>query len=119
MDKAELLIVVGFSFRDDKINEMIRSRLELTAKNTKPMRLLYVGPKSDDPESDGLRKFVESGGGWLPEPIPNRFGLFDYSLDTIPYVRAWNGPFEDAARRMNRILESMDKSCGATPDTFP
>lgn len=118
LDKTELLIVVGFSFRDDKINEMIRSRLERTTKNTKPMRLLYVGPKPDDPESDGLRKFVEFGGGLLPKEVPHNHGLFNYSLGSMPYVHAYNGRFEQAASHMKDILDNMDRVCGALPTTF-
>lgn len=47
LGKTELLVVVGFSFRDPEINRILRCRLERTDANHPPMRLLYVDPKPE------------------------------------------------------------------------
>ena len=110
MSKTELLVVVGFSFRDPKINRILRSRLKHTNRKN-PMRLLYVGPK--DPKRDGLKELVELDDEPLKAPVPGKCMLWNYSRDKMPYVYAYRDEFgQDTARSMKFALEAMDELCG-------
>ena len=108
LDETELLIVVGFSFRDPEINRMLLGHLKRTGGNSRPMRLLYV-----DPEHDGLKALVGSSVEPRLKQAPEKGTLLDYSQDEMPYVFASTDEFDrDVAERMEHILEIMDVVCG-------
>lgn len=108
LDETELLIVVGFSFRDPEISRMLLGHLKRTDGNSRPMRLLYV-----DPEHDGLKALVGSSVEPRLKQAPEKGTLLDYSQDEMPYVFASTDEFDrDVAERMEHILEIMDVVCG-------
>ena len=112
LTKTELLIVVGFSFRDLGINRMFRRRLTRSVGNPRPMRLLYVGPKDEDDDKDDVKKFV--GGKDEPREVRGHSCvLLDYSRGDMPYVYAYREKFEDAAKYMNLVLDDLDAACKA------
>ena len=107
LDETELLIVVGFSFRDPEINRMLRGRLKRTSGNSRPMRLLYM-----DPEPDGLKKLVGSGVEPHMEYVFGNDELWNYSQDEIPYAFASGDKFgQGVVGRMEYILRIMDVVC--------
>ena len=111
LKKADLLIVVGFSFRDCEINEIFRRRLTRSDGGTSPTRLLYIGPLD---AGDNLKKFV----GVKDEPREVRqssYALWDYSSGDMPYVYAYREKFEGAAKHMRFVLEDLDTACNAPP----
>ena len=108
LDETELLIVVGFSFRDPEINRMLQCRLKRTGGNSRPMRLLYV-----DPEPDGLKGLVGSNVKPHLEFMLENDELWNYSQDEMPYVFASRDKFgQGVAERMEYILRIMDTVCG-------
>ena len=111
--ETDLLIVVGFSFRDTGINKIFRRRLTRSVGNPRPMRLLYVGPKEDD--DDMLKKFV--GGKDEPRKVRgDHCVLWYYSRGDMPYVYAYRRNFEQyAAEQMKGVLDDLDAACRATP----
>ena len=111
--KTELLIVVGFSFRDPKINRMFRSRLTRTEKNPDPMKLLYVGihpedPEAGGPETDGLKRLVGLNGGPSRREVYGKCTLWHYFQDGVPHVYAYRAKFDTStARSMKTVLEAL------------
>lgn len=98
-----LLIVVGFSFRDPRINHMLRSRLTRSRGNPNPMMLLCV-----DPNPDVLRELVDPDDKRLPKSLSEMYGLLVYSLDTMPYVFGYRGEFDlNTVRSLEHLLTTM------------
>ena len=101
--ETELLIVVGFSFRDPGINHMLRSRLTRSRGNPNPMMLLCV-----DPNPDVLRELVDPGGKHLTKSVSEAYDLLQYSLDTVPFVFAYRSKFDlNTARKLEPYLKAM------------
>ena len=107
LDETELLIVVGFSFRDPEINRMLLGHLKRTGGNSRPMRLLYM-----DPKPDRLKNLVGSSVEPDVEYVFGNDELWNYSQDEIPYVFASGDKFgQGIAGRMEYILRIMDAVC--------
>ena len=85
--RTELLVVVGFSFRDPQINRMLRGRLRMTDNRPSPMGLLYVDP---DPGPDKLERLVGSSVKPREIHLPD-VRLLDYSQANMPRVYAYKG----------------------------
>lgn len=87
---TKLLVVVGFSFRDPKINRMLQDRLRKTDEKPSPMGLLYVDP---DPNPNKLEGLV--GSNVEPRTIDLLEGvvLLNYSQTDMPHVYAYKGEF--------------------------
>lgn len=104
--RTELLIVAGFSFRDPKINQMLRSRLERTAKNPNPMKMLYM-----DPRPGGLKELV--GTGVEPRQARSERGtLLHYYHDEMPYVYAHKAKFPPRPAALKLVLDILNEVCG-------
>lgn len=117
--KTDLLIVVGFSFRDPKITRMLQDRLRRTDGN-RPMRLLYIGPEPEDPEPDGLKVLVDSDDEPREERVYGKCVLWNYSRAELPYVYAYRGKFDrDTTKSLKFVLEAMDEVCGRASDLNP
>ena len=102
---TELLIVVGFSFRDPKITHMIMSRLERSSENPRPMRLLYV-----DPEPNGLEELVGSNAKIHKIKVRGKHIVWGRPLDEMPRVYAYQSEFNrDTVESMKNILDAMSK----------
>ena len=113
LDDTEMLIVVGFSFRDPEINQVLQKRLKRTDDNPHPMGLLCV-----DPKPDGLKEVV--GDHVRPYGIGvENYGLYNYSSDEMPCVYAYRYKFDfGAASTMKSILEAISELCGGMPNTY-
>lgn len=109
LSKTELLIVAGFSFRDPKINQMLRSRLERTAESPNPMKMLYI-----DLNTDGLKELVGAGVEWIPART-ERGTLRHYYQDEIPYVYAHESEFPPRPNKLELVLEILDKASSEAP----
>lgn len=101
LTKTELLIVVGFSFRDPQINQILQSRLKRTAEN--PMKLLYI-----DPRHEVLKALVGADVEWRPART-ERGTLGHYYQDEMPYVYAYNVEFPPRPHKLELVLEILDK----------
>ena len=111
LSKTELLVVAGFSFRDPRINQMLRSRLKRTAENTNPMKLLHI-----DLNADGLKELVGADveWGWVRA---KRGTLQHYYRDEMPYVYAHESVFPPRPNELEHVLEILDEvSSRAPPD---
>lgn len=109
LTKTYLLIVIGLSFRDGTINQMLLDRLKRTEKNPCPMRLLYI-----DINPDGLKKLIPNCES-REVTVPGKCKLVNYSQSEIPYVYAFESEFDlEMAGRMKNVLEGMDKVCDGT-----
>lgn len=111
--EAELLIVIGFSFKDPGINQMFRERLRRTDGNPNPMRLLCVGLKPD-----GLKRLVDSNDEPREVVVYGKCRLWNYSQDGMPYVYAYSNKFNlGTAKSMKVVSEALEEVCdGAAPD---
>ena len=104
---TELLIVIGFSFRDPQINQVLLNRLKRTTKN--PMKLLYI-----DLKHEGLKELV--GADVEPHPIKaDRGTLWHYHHDEMPHVYAHNAEFPLRPNKLKFVLEILDAVSDKTP----
>lgn len=103
--ETELLIVVGFSFRDPEINHMILNRLKRSNENLTPMKLLYV-----DPEPDGLKALIGPNAKIRRTKVLGKYVLWELSRDEMPYVYAYQDEFNrDTAELMRVLLDTVSK----------
>ncbi len=101
LDKTELLVVVGFSFRDTRITQMIRDQLERTSENLTPMKLLYI-----DINPDGLKELF--GADVEPRKVQVRGGLYHHYSDKISCVYTYKTKFSEMnLEPMLNIIESQ------------
>ena len=107
LGETELLIVIGFSFRDSGINRILRSCLKRTDENRNPMKLLYV-----DPEPEGLLELVGSNATIRSVWRAGMPTLHKFCLDEMPYVYAYQSEFnDDIATSMGSLLAAMRVDC--------
>ena len=90
---TDLLVVIGFSFRDEEINRMIRQRLAVSDQRGK-MRLLYLDPEPNSGLSSLMDRVVS-----LQTVHTSMFTLQVYSTDAMPYVCAYEMEFGSETRQ--------------------
>ena len=106
--ETELLIVIGFSFRDPGINRMIQSRLKCADRNSRPMRLLYIDPN----HYNGMKELLGPNVKPREVQVPGKCVLWDYSLDEMPYVYAYCKKFgPDAIGFIKHALDAVNEVC--------
>ena len=111
LSKTELLVVVGCSFRDPKINQMLRSRLERTTENPNPMKMLYI-----DKNTDGLKELVGADVEWS-QAMGERGTIRHYYQAEMPYVYAHESEFPLRSNKLELVLKIVDEvSSKALPD---
>lgn len=101
--ETELLIVAGFSFRDPKIVRMLRSRLERTAKNPNPLKMLYM-----DPNTDGLKELAGKNVEWRLARTERGELQHCYKAE-MPYVYAHESKFPPSPDMLKLVLEILDE----------
>ena len=103
LDETELLIVVGFSFKDPEIKHMILNRLKRSDENPCPMRLLYV-----DPIPKGLKELIGPNTKAGVIRVREEYIWRMLSRDKKASVYVYQGEFDlDAARFMNSLLGAL------------
>lgn len=100
LNNTDLLIVIGFSFRDPGINQMFAQRLD--KNNPNPMMLWLI-----DPNHNGLKRLV---GNVEPRRRQAESGVvWDYSNDKMPYVYAQNIKFPRKPHEWEHQLKILDQ----------
>jgi hypothetical protein len=109
LNRTDLLIVAGFSFRDPKIVRMLQGRLELTVRNPNPMKMLYL-----DTNTDGLKALVGKDVVWRPART-ERGELRHYYKTEMPYVYAHESEFPPSPDMLKLVLDILDEVSSEDP----
>lgn len=89
LSETELLVVVGCSFRDPEVNEILQKRLVRSDENPDPMKLLCL-----DPNPDVLKELVGKDVETREGSGPNGFWLKHFLSDRMPHVYSCESSFE-------------------------
>ena len=98
---TDLLVVIGYSFRDEEINDMIKQRLAEKGQQGK-MALLYVDPNPNSGMSNLFDRVISHHRPFSTPP------LWTYSTKRMPNVYAYAMRFDpERSPRIKSVVDTM------------